>query len=57
MAQQVDERRAEIAADFLRKFESTAEKDAALYINSPERTDPVVPPRAGYQLGVLVVRE
>jgi hypothetical protein len=57
MAQQVDERRAEVAADFLRKFESTAEKDAALYINSPERTDAVVPPRAGYRLGMLVVRE
>jgi len=41
----------------LRKFESTAEKDAALYINSPERTDAVVPPRAGYRLGMLVVRE
>jgi hypothetical protein len=57
MAQQVDERRAEVAADLLRKFESTAEKDAALYINSPERTDAVVPPRAGYRLGMLVVRE
>jgi hypothetical protein len=57
MAQQVDERRADVAADFLRRFESTAEKDATLYFNSPEGKDPVVPPRAGYQLGMLVVRD
>src|SRR5262245_55590498 len=53
MAKEVDERRADVAADFLRKFESTNEKDAALYINSPERTDAIVPPRAGYRLGML----
>jgi hypothetical protein len=57
MARQVNERRAAVAADFLRKFESTAEPDAALYFNSPEGKDAVVPPRAGYQLGVLVVQE
>lgn len=57
MARQVDERRAEVAADFLRKFESTAEQDATLYFNSNESKDAVVPPRAGYQLGVLVVRD
>jgi hypothetical protein len=57
MARQVDERRVDVAADFLRKFGSTAEKDATLYFNSNEKTDAVVPPRAGYQLGVLVVRD
>jgi hypothetical protein len=57
MARQVDERRAEVAADFLRKFESTAEQDATLYFNSNENKDAVVPARAGYQLGVLVVSD
>jgi hypothetical protein len=57
MSQQVDARRSEVAADFLRKFESTAERDAKLYFDSPDSKDAVVPPRAAYQLGVLVVRE
>jgi hypothetical protein len=57
MVRQVDDRRGPIAADFLRRFESTAEKDATLYFNSNENTDPVVPGRAGYELGVLVVRD
>ena len=48
---------AELAADFLRRFESTAEQDAALYFNSMVSKDASVPARAGYQLGVLVVRE
>ena len=54
LVRQVDERRAEIADDFLRRFESTAEQDATLYFNSNESKDPVVPGRAGYELGVLV---
>ena len=57
MVRQVDDRRAELAADFLRRFESTAEKDATLYFNDANSKDAVVPARAGYQLGVLVLRD
>lgn len=57
MVKQVNDRRDKVAADFLRRFESTAENDSKLYFNSPTSTDPVVPARAGYQLGVLVTRE
>ena len=57
MVRQVDERRAELAADLLRRFESTAEKDATLFFNDANSKDPVIPARAGYQLGVLVVTE
>jgi hypothetical protein len=57
MVQKVDARRAELAADFLRRFESTTEQDAKLYFNDGLSKDPFVPARAGYELGVLVVRE
>ena len=57
MAQRVDERRAELAADFLRRFESTAEKDANVYFNDGSSKDAVVPARAGYRLGAFVARE
>jgi hypothetical protein len=57
MVRQVDERRAELAADFLRRFESTAEKDATLYFNDANSKDAVIPARAGYRLGVVVARE
>lgn len=57
MVRQVDDRRAEIAADFLRRFESTAKQDATLFFNDANSKDPVIPARAGYQLGVLIVTE
>ena len=57
MVRRVDERRAELAAELLRRFESTAEKDATLFFNDANSKDPVIPARAGYQLGVLVVTE
>jgi hypothetical protein len=57
MVRQVDDRRDQLAADFLHRFESTAEKDATLYFNHINSKDAVVPARAGYQLGVLVVRD
>lgn len=57
MVRQVNERRAELAADFLRRFESTADKDANLFFNDANSKDPVIPGRAGYQLGVLVATE
>jgi hypothetical protein len=57
MAREVDDRRSELAADFLRRFESTAEKDAMVYFNDINSKDAFVPARAGYQLGVRVVRE
>lgn len=57
MVRQVNERRAEVAADFLRRFESTAEQDANLFFNDAHSKDPVIPGRAGYQLGVLVATE
>jgi hypothetical protein len=57
MARQVDARRAELARDFLRRFESTQEQDAKAYFNDTNSKDPFVPARAGYQLGVLVVHD
>jgi hypothetical protein len=57
MVQQVNERRAALAANFLRRFESTAEQDAKLFFNDINSKDADVPARAGYQLGVLVIRE
>ena len=49
--------RRELAADFLKKFDSTQETDAKIWFNDMRSQDPVVPPRGGYQLGVLVARE
>ena len=57
MVQQVDSRRDKLAADFLQRFESTSEKDASVWFNDIRSTDPFVPPRGGYELGVLVVRD
>jgi hypothetical protein len=57
MVRQVDDRRGRLAADFLRRFESTAEKDATLYFNDINSKDAFVPARAGYELGALVVRD
>ena len=57
MVRQVNDRRGQLGADFLRRFESTAEKDAKLYFNDINSKDARVPARAGYQLGVLVIRE
>lgn len=57
MVRQVNDRRGRLAADFLRRFESTAPKDATLYFNDINSKDAVVPARAGYQLGVLVIRD
>jgi hypothetical protein len=57
MVQQVDNRRGALAAGFLQRFESTAEKDATMWFNDIRSKDPLVPPRGGYELGVLVVRE
>jgi len=57
MVEQVGARRARLAADFLQRFESTAAQDATLYFNDINSRDALVPARAGYQLGVLVVRE
>jgi hypothetical protein len=57
MAQTVERRQAELAADFLKRFDSTEEHDATVYFNNSNSKDPFVPARAGYELGVLVVRE
>lgn len=57
MVRQVNDRRAELAANFLRRFESTTEQDAKLFFNDINSKDAVVPARGGYQLGVLVIRE
>lgn len=57
MVQQVDSKRQELAADFLKRFDSTEETDAKIYFNDIDSKDPLVPARAGYQLGVLIVRE
>lgn len=57
MVRQVNDRRGQLAADFLRRFESTAQQDAKLYFNDINSKDALVPARAGYQLGVLAIRE
>jgi hypothetical protein len=57
MVRQVNGRRGQLATDFLRRFESTAEKDATLYFNDINSKDALVPARGGYQLGALVVRD
>jgi hypothetical protein len=57
MVQKVDARRRELAADFLKKFDSTQETDAKIWFNDMRSQDPVVPARGGYELGVLVARE
>ncbi len=57
MVQQVDDRRGKLAAAFLQRFDSTAEKDASVWFNDIRSKDRFVPPRGGYQLGVLVVRD
>ena len=53
----VDANRRELAADFLKKFDSTQELDAKVWFNDIRSQDPVVPPRGGYELGVLVAKE
>ena len=53
----VDARRQELAEDFLKRFASTQEADAKIWFNDTNSKDPFVPPRAGYELGVLVVRD
>jgi hypothetical protein len=57
LVQRVDGRRQELAADFLKRYDSTSETDAAVYFDATNSKDPFVPARAGYELGVLVVRE
>jgi hypothetical protein len=47
MVRQADDRRGRLAADFLRRLESTAEKDATLYFNNTNSKDAFVPTRAG----------
>jgi len=55
--EKVDANRRELAADFLKKFNSTQEIDAKVWFNDIRSQDPVVPPRGGYELGVLVAKE
>jgi hypothetical protein len=57
MVQKVDANRRKLAADFLKKFPSTREIDAKIWFNDMRSQDPFVPPRGGYELGVLVVKE
>lgn len=57
MVAQVNGRQRELAADFLKRCDSTSEKDATIYFNDANSKDSFVPPRAGYELGVLVVRK
>ena len=57
MPHKVEERRGELAADFLNRFAATDTPDAKAWFNDIDSKDPVVPARAGYELGVLVVRE
>lgn len=57
MVRQVNDRRRQLAADFLQRFESTEQKDATLYFNDINSKDALVPARGGYQLGALAIRE
>ena len=55
--QKVDANRRELAAAFLKKFNSTQEMDAKVWFNDIRSQDPLVPARGGYELGVLVAKE
>lgn len=57
MPGRVDGRRQELAADFLKSFSATDEADARKWFNDDNSKDPVIPARAGYELGALVVRQ
>ena len=57
MPGRVDGRRQELAADFLKAFGATDEADARKWFNDGNSKDPVIPARAGYELGALVARE
>ena len=57
MPRRVDGRRQELAADFLKVFSATDEADARKWFNDDDSKDPVIPARAGYELGALVARE
>lgn len=57
MTEEVNSRQGELARDFLKRFDSTLERDATIYFNDTNSKDPFVPPRAGYELGVLVARK
>jgi len=57
MVQKVDASRRELAAAFLTKFDSTQESNAKTWFNDIRSQDPFVPPRGGYELGVLVAKE
>jgi hypothetical protein len=56
MVQQVDAKREQLAADFLKRFDSRDRHDAQVYFNDIDSKDPLVPARGGYELGVLVAR-
>lgn len=57
MVEQVNSRQSELAADFLKRCDSTTERDVTVYFNDANSKDSFVPPRAGYELGVLVVHK
>jgi hypothetical protein len=57
MVENVERERRKLAAEFLKHADSRADKDALVWFNDIDSKDPLVPPRAGYELGVLVARE
>lgn len=57
MVERVDGRRGELAADFLKVFNATDDADAKKWFNDTNSKDPVIPARAGYELGVLIVHK
>lgn len=57
MVQRVEERRRELAAAFLTVFSATDDADATKWFTDDDSKDPVIPARAGYGLGALVVRQ
>ena len=57
MPKKVDGQRKLLASAFLKSFEATDSHDALVWFNDDNSKDPMVPARAGYELGVLTVRE
>jgi uncharacterized protein YjaZ len=54
---ELDDRRSFLAADFIKRFASTSQRDASPYFLDERGTDPNIPPRAGYYLGLRVVED
>jgi hypothetical protein len=53
----LNQRRSTLAADFLSRFSSESQHDAAVYFLDDHSQDPNIPPRTGYFLGLEVAEQ